>query len=213
MNNSHSTKHFSMKKLFYYALFLLFSPVAQAQFIKIDNGVLFSSFRNELKLDILTQRNTSYATALGIDYLQKKHFYLSSQIGYLQIGGHEKNDALAGTGFGEACEQTSFVHLNTQFRYLIFTEKPFSPSFFVSLGPFANILSGKKAFKSYYQGYDFQNLYGGLKTELGITKDFRRLRLGLVGSYLYNLSPTAKSSALGLNSPSYSIMFTLGYRI
>ena len=84
-------KHASMKKLLYYALFLLFSPVAQAQFIKIDNGVLFSSFRNELKLDILTQRNTNYATALGIDYLQKKHFYVSSQIGYLQVGGHEQD--------------------------------------------------------------------------------------------------------------------------
>lgn len=206
-------KHASMKKLLYYALFLLFSPVAQAQFIKIDNGILFSSFRNELKLDILTQRNTNYATALGIDYLQKKHFYLSSQIGYLQVGGHEQDDTLIGTGFDQACEQTSFIHINTQFRYLITTEKPFSPSVFISLGPFANILSGKKEFKSYYQGYNFQNLYGGLKTELGITKDLHSVRLGLVGSYMYNLSPTAKSSALELTSQSYSIMFTLGYRI
>ena len=75
-----------MYKNLFLISFLFFAKSVNAQFnkssyLKIDNGVMLSSFRNNLNLPILTNNTVNYSTSLGIDYLQKKWFYLSSQIG------------------------------------------------------------------------------------------------------------------------------------
>ena len=58
---------------------------AEAQDFKLDNGVVFSSYHNRKDLSILSsEKLVTYSALLGVDYLDKERFYLSSQLGYLR---------------------------------------------------------------------------------------------------------------------------------
>ena len=62
-----------------------------AQVFKLENGLAFSKLQTKgvkgANIDLYPHKLTTYQISLDIEYLQTKHFYLSSSIGYLEKGG------------------------------------------------------------------------------------------------------------------------------
>ena len=62
-----------------------------AQVFKLENGIAFSKLQTKgvkgANIDLYPHKLTTYQISLDIEYLQTKHFYLSSSIGYLEKGG------------------------------------------------------------------------------------------------------------------------------
>ena len=205
-----------MYKNLFLISFLFFAKSVKAQitkssYLKIDNGIMLSSFRSNPNLPILANNTVNYSTSLGIDYLQKKWFYLSSQIGCARIGGQETNDGLIGTNDYKISENSDYIHLNTTFRT---TTQRKELNVFAGIGPFVNFLVSSKKLKSeLYSGYRFRDIYAGGKAEIGIGQDFDKMRINLVGSYMFNLSPSASTDFITLNNQTYSAMLSVGYKI
>lgn len=88
-------------------------------------------------------------------------------------------------------------------------------NFFAGIGPFVNFLTSSKNYKSdlYKDPYRLKEIYVGGKAELGISHDIEKVRISLVGSYMYNLSPSASTDFITLNNKTFSAMLSVGYKI
>jgi hypothetical protein len=69
-------------------LLLYFSTQVQAQTIRLENGAAFTSLKGNEDFSIGVMR--PYQIALGVSYLDRGWFNLSSQAGYIRKGGKEK---------------------------------------------------------------------------------------------------------------------------
>lgn len=194
------------------SLFLcFFACAAQAQYLKIDNGVLLSSFSNKEKIPSLSSKAASYTLQLGVDYSEHNWFSMSSQISYMRIGGHETNALLTQPELQNITERKDYVQLNTTFRPYL---KAASSKIFIGIGPTLSVLAGSRNFEStLYEGYRYNRLRFGGKAELGIIEDIKKFRFGLVGAYLLDFSPAAKSEFLSLYNNAFSVVITTGYRL
>lgn len=121
-----STRVIMSKKAVLMTIFLLISKILIAQHIKLDNSILVTSYTNNKDLPILHDKLSVHSISLGADYVDKKWFYLSSQLGYLKIGGKENYYEIE-------LQKSSYIHLNTTFRiYKEYTDLVF----FIGAGPF-----------------------------------------------------------------------------
>lgn len=173
---------------------------------------MFSSYYNEKNLPILsTEKVTTYSFLLGMDYLQRDWFYLSSQIGFMRLGGKETNLYIQGND-AQISEVKKYVHLNTTFRAYL---KASNLKFFLGIGPYINVLTDNRDFTSilYKPYYTFKNVYVGGKAEIGVTQDIKRFRVGITGDYLHNFSASASSQYINLNSLAFSGTVSVGYLI
>lgn len=200
-----------MKVTLISALFLL-TGVVQAQYLKIDNGAVFSSFSNENDNPILNSRVANYSVAIGLDYSESDWFSLSSQVGYMRVGGEDEvlNEVDIPDNFN-LVEEKEFVHINTTFRPHLNIS---GTTFFVGIGPTLNILVGSRDSENVlYRGYEYNSLRLGGKAELGITHTMKKFRLGIVGGYLLDFTPTAESEFLSLYNHAFTAALTVGYRL
>lgn len=206
-----------MRKNLLLAIFLFFTKSIYAQikkplYLKFDNGLTMSSFRSNPNLQLLEDVNVNYSASLGIDFQQTKWFYFSSQIGYMKIGGNETNNGLIGTPNYKISESSDYLHLNTTFR--VATQRT-GLNIFAGAGPYANVLISSKKLQGdlYKVGYEYKPFYYGGKTEIGFTHDLKKFRFGLVGSYMFNLSPTVSNNNLTLRNETFLATLSLGYVI
>lgn len=77
-----------MKKIALFFTFFIFIGTCYSQILKIDNGISMNSLKGK-DFDLFPHKIVSYSGMLGVEYLQKKWFYLSSEVGYLKLGGKE----------------------------------------------------------------------------------------------------------------------------
>ncbi len=186
--------------------------ISNAQDIKIENGILINSYKNNLNLDIMNLQTPSYFSSIGIDYLQKRNYYLSSQIGFLRLNGKEKFN----NGIEEIkiSEKANYIHLNTTFRYLLSQKKNWE--LFVGGGPYVNFLLGNKNFMSsiYKNFYKYNSVHFGATPELGLyTREINKFKIGLVSKYLFNLTPSVKTEGVKLNNSTYVVNIALNYNL
>jgi len=147
---------------------------------------------------------------VGIDCFEKKWFHLSSQIGYLQIGGRQTNPFLS-EEFRNVEEVSNFIHLNTIFRAHL---KNSSGKIFVGVGPYLNVLINNDTFdSSLFEGFTYQRLQLGSRAEFGINHDINNFRVGVLNSYMLGLSSIASTEFMKINADVISVTLTLGYRI
>lgn len=186
------------------------SSTVFSQVLKVNNGISISSVKSK-KVDMLSKSMSAYSFSLGVDYLEKEHFYLSSEIGYLKKGGKEENEYLP-EPYTNVKETWNYIHLNTTIRYPIRVQEV--THFFIGAGPALDILIDSKKFKtSIYEGYELETIVPGLKGELGYMQDWNNIRFGLNFSYIYDLNKTAKTEFTSLKNNIYQVMFSIGYRI
>jgi hypothetical protein len=194
--------------------FLFFCGLAftsNAQYLKVDNAVQFSSFSNKIDLPVLRSRIATYAIQVGVDYVKRNWFFLSSQVGYARIGGREKNPFLLQPDYQYIEESKGYLNINTTIRPYL---RKGNSILFLGIGPTVNLLTGGKKFESsIYEGYSYPTLRVGGKAEVGILEAIGRFQFGLVGAYLRDVTPAAKTEFLSLYSSGFTLQSTIGYRL
>ena len=152
-----------------------------------------------------------YSFLVGTDYLENKWFYLSSEIGYNGIGGKDVDTFIQGKNINIS-ERRDYIHFNTTFRAYI---RRSGLTLFGGLGPYTNVLTSPKSFSSelYKPFYELKTFHLGSKGEIGITQQINKFKVGLVGAYLFSMTPLASSSYLSLKNNAYSLSISAGYRI
>ncbi len=199
-----------INKLLIFSLLLISKNIC-AQYLKIDNGIVLSSFTNKKNLSLLNSKIPNYSFLVGADYLESKWYYLSSQIGYSGLGGKDI-DIIIQNEKTSVSERRDYIHLNTTFRAYT---KNSGLTFFAGVGPYCNILLGSKTFNNelYSPFYKVKPFHLGTKGEIGLTHTIDKFKIGLMGSYLLSVTPVAKSDYLSLNNNAFSLSFTAGYHI
>jgi len=187
---------------------LILAGTSYSQIFKVDNGVTINSLKGE-DFDLFPRKIVSYSMMLGVEYFERKWYYLSSEIGYLQLGGKEgemSDDPASGD------KQTwNYTQLNTSFRLRM----PFSKSeIYIGAGPYLNLLLGSGGFeKDLYEAYRTQKSNWGSKMEAGINGIVDKYKIGFNCTYLLPFSSVAKSSYTKIDARSVSIYLSLGYRL
>lgn len=197
-----------MKKIALFVLILVPLKKSTAQYIKIDNGILSTAYIDPIGLGILEGKTSNYSVNLGVDYFEKKWFYLSTKVGYVKIGGTEIFNATEAT---KVSERKNYLHLNTSFRAFVRKD---AATCFVGVGPYFNALLSSDRFNSadYKDGYKVKSYLGGLG-EVGFHFDVKKMRLGFAVEYMRSLSPTASSPEIDLKNNNLGALATIGYRI
>ena len=215
-----------MKRLSIFIIGLLISKIIFAQTINLQGGPSFS------KLDwptpfsdnsVYDQSLIGYSLFLGLEYLNKTYFNLSSSIGLIRKGGKDEFDLTTPTGepTGETIiekPKLEFVSINTviDLKYPA-TEKLFP---FISAGPRFDFLISKsehfdsldemKAVNSSAFGFLFG---GGFKYELS------KVQIGIRADYYLELNKLAEWPAepgnLGgeVRTKTFTINLMIGYII
>lgn len=200
-----------MTKPFLLALALfLGSNLSKAQYIKIDYGLLSSSFNNSKKLPILYDKIDAHALTIGVEFLERKWFYLSSQAGFMKIGGKETNSNFGGDST-YIKDSRAYAHFNTTIRgYKTFDLL----TAFIGVGPFLNVLAGSRPFEHpiYTDFYRFKTYAGG-KGEIGISYNAKAIKISIIGSYLMDLSGAAGSEAFKLTNDNLGAFVSVGYKL
>ncbi|SEW29420.1 hypothetical protein SAMN05428988_4070 [Chitinophaga sp. YR573] len=197
----------NMKRITLILLCSMFMGTGYSQVIKFDNGVAVNSLIGD-DFDLFFNKVTSYSGLVGLEYFERKWFYLSSEVGYLKLGGKE-NGTIDGVPTRD--EQTwNYGQINTSFRARVVSRKT---EFYAGTGPYANVLLGSGAFdKALYDGYSAERINWGFKAELGITQNINRIRVGVNCTYLLPVSATVKSQYTNMYSRSLAFYLSLGYR-
>lgn len=183
---------------------------AYSQTFKWSNGIAISSMREQPRR-ILKENLVSYAGFIGCDYWTHTYYYLSSEIGFLQMGGKE---ALALYNFKPVRykEYWNYLHLNTTFR----VKYPYKKMYvYAGVGPKADILVGNNHFRApYFKEYDYQmkKIIFGSKMEVGITGQITRTwEIGLNAAYLLNFNKAGKSEISNFNEHIFLLTCSVGY--
>lgn len=200
-----------MKKNILSALLLLVCSTVFSQTIKIENGLSFSSMDSK-EFHILSENVTNYSFLAGCDYFEHKFYYISSEIGYLQIGGKETNDPAANNTLINIQDIWQYIHLNTTIRFKYQTG---NSQLFVGVGPKLEVLVSSNKFTDviYSNGYEMNKLSPGGKGEIGIVQNINRIRVGLNYSYLVNFWNVGKSLYHSVYSNTSCLMFSIGYKL
>lgn len=199
-----------------FLLLLFCNFCAHSQYVKIDYGVVSSSFYNNKKLPILNERVNAQSIFVGVDFPEKKCGYFSSQIGFMRIGG--KYDAAYESKIDPIAwpETLSYLSLNTTYRFFLVHDD--KSNIFVGIGPFANLYVKSNRVidqnvNGSLKGYSIDKVHGAAVAQLGAQVNIQKVRLGFVGSYQYSLSPILHSDFLNLKNNVFSAMLSLGYKI
>ena len=196
--------------LVFFSIYIFINSSVFAQVVKLENGVAISAI-NSGDFDILDKHITTYSVLVGMDYWEKKTFYLSGALGYLKKGGREENDLLPEDS-RNVKESWDYIHLNTTIRFPFQLKN--NSHFFIGAGPKLDFLVGSDEFESpLYDSYNMNSVSFGAKGELGFVQDFDRIRAGINFSYLYDLSKAGGTEFIDFKNNVYQIMLSLGYRL
>lgn len=197
-----------MKKIALIITFFTFLCISYAQTIKIDNGISTNSVKKD-RIDLFPNQIPSYSVLLGIEYLDRRWLYLSSEIGYIKLGGQEGGTL---NGVPLRGKQTwDYTQINTSIRLRATVSKT---EFYLGAGPYLNMLLGSGDFHdSFYDGYSVPGTNWGCKAEIGINENINRFRAGLNCTYLVPFSPVFKSPYVSMDPKSITVYLSIGYRL
>ncbi len=195
-----------------------------AQTIHLQSGVAVSSLNWELINGGIFYDDAiiSPSVFVGIDYLKKKYYNLSSNIGYIRKGGSDvlqMTDALGNElGMLEDKITLDYVSLNTTFDVLIPAVKDKLFPFF-SVGPRIDFLvANSERLDSYKKLDELHKTSYGLIIGTGIRYAFSRIELGIRADYLANFNKIVYYEDEGtfyssLKDKTALVSFTVGYRL
>lgn len=192
----------------------------QAQVVTVENGFSITSMKNA-KLGM--NKVYPYQMSVGMLYMDKGWYNLSSNIGYTRRGGQEK------IIYSPTGEQQSHIIYKNKLHYLTisttFDVKKISHdgyTFFLGVGPRLDfklkaVETTYTDFKDDVNEYEptKQNLHGyhpvlfGLKCVGGIRKDFGNMQLGFNIAYL----PSFTRLISGVRDKTFTFGLSLGYRL
>jgi hypothetical protein len=187
-------------------LFLYFSAQAQAQTIRLENGVAFTSLKGDGGFSVGAMR--PYQIALGVSYLDKGWFNFSSQAGYIRKGGKEKvliyNNPSASADYIYERMGADYVSVNTTFQL---KRNVRNETYYVGVGPRADF-KVNDVFTFIGDAPKSKPVLYGLKCEAGFDYTIHKLLLGINFSYLPTFN---KQIDPGYNIAFRDQTFTLGF--
>lgn len=217
-----------MKKQLLLTLLTVCFLTVSAQIVNLKVGPTVSNMKWENSLvstDTYFDENyVGFYATVGLDYLQKKGFGLSSNIGYFTNGGKGTVDTSDETGniIGDTSQTTklNFFTLNTIAKYNFIAEKKISP--FIGLGIGLNYLISYDEDSKFLEEYDkideLNIMLWGLIGTAGLNVDLNKIRLGAEFMYNYNLNKLVDftgapgfSNQISVNY--FSVLFSVGYRL
>lgn len=177
---------------------------AFSQVIKFNNGLLVTKTTNK-KGNFMGENITTYTVSLGIDYFEHDYYYLSSEVGYIKLGT-KGNNTYTDNKHTPVSETWDNLQFNTTFR----VRYPIKTLFvYLGGGPKIDLLLGNQKFNpKFLQGIPGLNRANmGVKTEIGVAYDIKKIRIGLNYSYNFNF----KSVAKGLYNYHHMLALSVGY--
>jgi hypothetical protein len=200
-------------------LCLIIGASLNAQIINVKAGPTFSAMAWENSLastdDYFSKGFTGFYATVGYDYLQRKGFSLSSNIGYYSNGGKGKVNYSDEQGniIGDTSQVTKlqFFTLNTLANYHFRAEKTLSP--FIGLGIGMNYLvsydENVRLLEQFDEADELNNALWGLIGTAGIHVNFNNIRVGAEFMYNYNLNKLVDSEVM----PGFSNQVVVNYGV
>ncbi|MDR3129380.1 MAG: hypothetical protein LBU03_03955 [Tannerellaceae bacterium] len=185
------------------------------QVIRINNGVSITSLslKDDSKFNLLDSYITPYHVSLGIDYIEERLWNLSTEIGYMGIGG--KGDFRQNSPEERVTiikEKGEYIRFATTVR--VKTSRKYQ-SAYVGIGPSLNLLIGADKFK--HEGlsdYRINKCLYGVKSEVGINSHLTdKLYAGINVAYIYHLNEFARSGFNRFNSQVFTATLTVGMEL
>src|SRR5699024_1952021 len=201
-----------MKKLFFSLFFLFTIPLTYSQNIKIIAGSGLTKVQSSKPIKPFNNNISVLSLALGFDFLENEKYYLSNEIGFLQIGGKETSLEAPFPDYLEYEKKWNYLFVSSAFRYKLPSMKE-QYYYFLGAGPKISFSMSSEGFQNtlYEDGYDLKSVIFGVNLEIGFIRKWERYNAGIIVSYLLNVSPIAKSNANNLNSYPIYLNLSLGY--
>ncbi|MDR0536728.1 MAG: hypothetical protein LBH04_01570 [Tannerellaceae bacterium] len=209
-----------MKKYFLNIFLALVAPAAFSQTIKISGGLSSATSGEIRKLLYLDKPLWAGAGFIGIDYFEHRGYELSSEIGYMQLGGCTDDIMFIderGRSYPLVSERINYLHANTTFRLKKSIRRM---RFHVGAGPtIGYLLSHTAVVHNYYtpsflKDNELSNVMFGLKPEAGFYYYVKeRWLMGLNVSYNLGLFGLGDGGFSTLASRAALLQLTLGYRL
>lgn len=194
-------------------LLICFSGVVKGQVIKLENGVAFT------KLKGYGKSMMPYQVSLGIDYLDRSWFNLSSQAGYIRKGSKEK------IGIYNEAESiphdyvynkvgADYITLNTTFQL---KKESGNETYYVGIGPrvdfkiddLSPVINTENPLKSFFKS---ESVLYGLKCEAGFKYTANRLQMGINFSYLPSFNKQIDvGEDFSLRDQTFTLGLSVGY--
>ncbi len=198
------------KLLFLMSALICLSVVGKAQVIKIENGIAIS--------DLVIKNSSNdwiypYQLSLGLDYMDRDWYALSSQIGFLRKGTDGIiNSPVEYGGVGTEHQlQLDYLTMNTTFR----VKTPLVNNFWVyaGCGPRIDIfLKGRMKPKvPDFEVKGMHKLIAGLKVEAGFYGQFDRMQVGLNFGYLPSFVRPYGGKNNDIKDKTFTLGLVLGY--
>lgn len=188
-----------MKKITLVIFGLIFTHLTYGQIINIRAGTSFSKL--EWKLDKINldppYKETLVGLSIfaGIDYLNKKHYNLSSNIGYIQRGGRGEipltdSDGNLTDSTVTSKPELNYFSINTVIELKYPIKKNFIP--FLSIGPRLDLLTSySDHFDSLDDISELNNISFGLLIGGGIKYELTNFQIGIRCDYYQDFNKVA----------------------
>jgi hypothetical protein len=209
-----------MKQISLFLLGLIITILTNGQTIKIQTGTSLSNLAwSNSDIHAYEKTLTGYSFFAGTDFLNKKYFNLSSNIGFLRKGG--KGGAIIydinGNPVGETSEKAKFDYFS--FNSTIDLKYPIKDKInpFISFGPrFDYLLSyyNNEMIKMVDKMDGLEKCNIGLILGTGFYYDFTKFQFGLLADYYFNFKNIADwPVVLEFADKTFTINLTIGYKL
>ncbi len=201
-----------MKRIGFITAMLWVAIAMQAQVLKIENGLSFSSMQDDTPMHQFVHNATGYTGRIGVDWLQHKWFYLSSEVGYMATGGVDhvfmSDGAGIDTGILKWHLRRDNVHINTTFRAQ-WVRNNFHA--YVGIGPKVDIPVNISSDGDTQSNLFKKDIMLGVKAEIGAAYDINSLRLGLNVAYLPDITRQVSYLNTTTRNNIFSVGISIGY--
>ena len=217
-----------MKKTTFLFYFIILSFFANSQTIKLQVGTSIS------RLDWQT---SGFSTSplydeimigpsllIGVDYLERKYFNISSNIGFIKKGGKEEFETRDQSGItGETVIQSvwlDYITLNTTFDLKLPVNNRFTP--FISIGPrIGYIINNSNDFEPLIENNELSTLKAGLIAGGGLMFLISNFQLGIRADYYSDFGNVAEWNREVMQQKvngkirveSFTVNLTFGYKL
>ena len=208
--------HLRIRLWIAFTLFVGMAPAAlRAQTINFQGGVSISNLHSVLygtDYTFLGHTRVDPSFSIGVEYLEKKYWSVSSNVGFVRKGGNESwQDSPVQVGTTTASETFDYVSINTLFNFKYPLKGNWMP--YLSFGPHADFMTSHTHFFPYfdYPGVGLRRSYG-IVYAVGIRYAFTHFLIGLRAEHLVDVTPLAHLDRESNYTHTSILSATIGYR-
>jgi hypothetical protein len=217
-----------MKKTGLVLLGLAFAILTNAQVIKIQGGTSFSTLNWKLNINgaaiapFYNETLIGYSFFAGVDYVDKKYFNLSGNIGFISKGGKSETQLTDqyGETYGTVTEKPTlnYLSVNTTVDLKYRIKEMIIP--FIGFGPRVDyLISNSKQFDGLKEPEELHKISVGLIAGGGLKYNLSAFQFGLRADYYldftkvaeWTIESTRSSGEITVNT--FSINLTVGYNL